>query len=248
MLGQLFKPQSRAAAVRWLQMKPWKNIETVVGPSKVAWRLDERDGVFSIRVDGRELMSSAQHGSEEALARVGLGALRPGLKSPQVLIGGLGMGFTVRAALDLLSPEAQVTVAELSGAVVSWNRGPLASLAGRPLEDPRVAVAVTDVRTLLKPSRRFDAILLDVDNGPEGLSQPANRQLYGANGVARFHSALKPGGVWVVWSAGPDAAFVARMRQGGFEVKAQSAAARSGGGRKGTRHHLFVGTRASGHR
>ncbi len=232
-------------------MKPWKSVATATGPSGGAWRLDERDGVFTIRVNGRELMSSAQHGSEEAMARVGLAELRPspgpgrpGLLPrtlPRVLIGGLGMGFTLRAALDRLPPEAMVTVAELSPAVVDWNRGPLAPLAGRPLEDPRVTVELGDVLAIAGRSA-FDAILLDVDNGPEGLVRPGNRRLYGEKGIARFHRALLPAGVWVVWSAGSDAAFLDRLKRAGFDALAQPVSARPG---SGARHQLFVARKRS---
>jgi spermidine synthase len=191
-------------------------------------------------------MSSASHGSEEAMAQVALQALPRAVKAPRLLIGGLGMGYTLRAALELLPPEGSVTVAELSPAVLAWNRGPLAPLARSPLGDPRVSVVLGDVLNRLHP-QAFDAILLDVDNGPEGLSQPANRRLYGPEGVARFHRALAPQGVWVVWSAGPDPLFLKTMGEAGFDASAQGVPARSrGGGGRGSRHHLFVGVRRGG--
>lgn len=185
-------------------------------------------------------MSSAAHGSEEAMATVGLERLRGG--APRVLIGGLGLGYTVRAALDLLPAGASVVVAEISSAVVLWNRGPLAPLAGAPLEDGRVEVLTEDVGRVARQaaggaSPRFDAILLDVDNGPVALSRSGNQQLYGSAGLSTFRDALVPGGTLVVWSAGPDARFLARLRAHGFAAQQIQVPARV---RRGTRHTLFV--------
>lgn len=218
-------------------MIPWKRLDSARGPDGQEFVLQERNGVYVIRVGGHELMSSAQHGSEEAMAEAGLAAL-PSAK-PRVLIGGLGLGYTLRATLDRLPSTGSVVVAELSEAVVAWNRGPLAKLAGAPLEDPRVCVEVGDVRKRVTgASRRYDAILLDVDNGPEALTRPGNQQLYGTAGLAAFRDALVPGGALVVWSRGPDARFLARLRDAGFDARVEQVAARQG---SGARHTLFVG-------
>ncbi|HZH02863.1 MAG TPA: hypothetical protein VEY30_03695 [Myxococcaceae bacterium] len=218
-------------------MKPWTTLATARAPDGTVWTLSERDGVFAIRVGGHELMSSARHGSEEAMAAAGLGGLSQ--LAPRVLIGGLGMGYTLRAALERLPAEASVQVAELSGAVIAWNLGPLGPLAGHPLRDPRVRVEPGDVARLLgsAPARRFHAILLDVDNGPSGLAQKDNQRLYGAEGLRVFHRSLAPGGTLVVWSAGPDDSFLRRLQQVGFEAEAKTVKAHA---RAPTRHTLFV--------
>jgi hypothetical protein len=183
-------------------MKPWHTIDTAEAADGKKLVLQERDGVYVIRVGGHELMSSARHESEEALAEVGLENCSG--NSPTVLIGGLGLGYTLRAALDRLPPTASVIVVEVSPAVVAWNRGPLAHLAGAPLEDPRATVEVSDVgRFTARTPLRFDSVLLDVDNGPTALSRSSNQQLYAAAGLNAFRRALRPGGRLVVWSAGP---------------------------------------------
>jgi spermidine synthase len=220
-------------------MKPWITLAREPSPDGKELVLQERDGVYVIRVGGRELMSSARHGSEEAMAQaglLGLGSPEP----PSVLIGGLGLGYTLRAALDRLPAGAGVTVVEISAAVVAWNRGPLAPLAGSPLSDPRVTVELAEVGQFLATTRRrFDAILLDVDNGPSALSCEGNRELYGPAGLAACSRALRPGGALVVWSAGAAPRFVARLREAGFDAHEERVAARSGGGK--ARHVLFVG-------
>ncbi len=199
-------------------MKPWK----VVGSSGEQV-LQERDGEYVIRSGGHVLMSSRVHGSEEAMASAGCN----GAPNGHVLVGGLGLGYTLRAVLDLLSPKGRVTVAEISPAIVEWNRGPLAELAGRPLEDPRVKVETRDVRGLLAQSGgAFDAILLDVDNGPAALARKGNAALYVAEGISAARAALKPRGVLVVWSAGPDSRYLGRLEQGGFEVQVRQVAGR----------------------
>ncbi|MBI5543593.1 MAG: hypothetical protein HY901_06880 [Deltaproteobacteria bacterium] len=219
-------------------MKPWTTLAKEPAPDGRELILQERDGVFAIRVGGCELMSSARHGSEEAMAQAGLEGRPPGT-TPAVLIGGLGLGYTLRAALDRLPAHAHVVVAEVSKPIVTWNRGPLARLAGAPLDDPRVQVETTDIGKLLPSQRgRFDAILLDVDNGPSALFQAENQRLYGPAGIAAFRDALVPGGALVVWSAGPEPRFLSSLREAGFDATERRVSARARGS---AQHVLFVG-------
>jgi spermidine synthase len=220
-------------------MKPWEVLARAPAPEGGEFVLHHRDGEFVIRVRGQELMSSRVHGSEEAMARLASEALGD-ITAPRVLIGGLGLGYTLRATLDALGASAQVVVAELAEAIVEWNRGPLAHLAGRPLEDPRVHVEVGDVRRVMRSGAPWHAILLDVDNGPAALTRASNASLYDSSGLTTAHAALAPGGVLVVWSAGPDDRFTARLVQAGF--LAETHPVRAGKGR-GTRHTLFVARR-----
>ena len=181
-------------------------------------RLYKRGEEFSIRIGSSELMNSREHGSEDALGELACARIadRP---RPRVLIGGLGMGYTLRAVLHGLGGEAHVVVAELVEAVVVWNRGPLGALAGHPLQDDRVTVREIDVARIIREERcGYDAILLDVDNGPRGLTRKSNDRLYGLNGLSEAFLALRPGGVMAVWSAGPDPAFAQRLRKIGFTV------------------------------
>ncbi len=221
-------------------MKPWETLATAEAPGVGTLTLARRGDEYVLRVRGVTLMSNRQHGSEAAMAEavcVAL-ALKPGA---QVLVGGLGFGFTVRAALDVLRPDAKVTVAELMAPVVDWNRSLVSSLAGAPLEDPRVEVVVGDVRRVMTRSgRAFDAILLDVDNGPSPLTKADNVGLYDEIGLAIAYGALRPGGKLVVWSAGEDPRFACRMERAGFVVQVLRPTAH---GTKGTRHALFVGSR-----
>jgi spermidine synthase len=204
-------------------------------------RLYQRGGEFSIRVDGRELMNSRAHGSEEALAELACVRIAH-CACPRVLIGGLGMGYTTAAALHRLGADGQVVVAELVPAVAAWNRGPLADLAGRPIEDARVTVREADVaRILLTERRKYDAILLDVDNGPAGLTRKGNDCLYAQAGLDAAYAALKPAGVLAVWSASPDRAFPKRLRRAGFEVTEVCVRAR--GPRGGGRHIIWLAVR-----
>jgi spermidine synthase len=203
--------------------------------------LFKRDREFSIRMDGSEIMNSRQHGSEEALAELACARIgdRPGAR---VLIGGLGMGFTLAAALHRLGEGSLVEVAELVPAVVVWNRGVLAHLAGHPLADERVTIREVDVAQVLKEMRgAYDAILLDVDNGPDSLTNKGNAWLYGHGGLATVFAALRPGGVLGVWSAGPDRAFVGRLRGAGFGVDEIRVRARAPG--KGARHTIWIAVR-----
>jgi spermidine synthase len=219
-------------------MEPWNVLAMEPSPDGKDLVLHERGGVYVIRVGGQELMSSARHGSEEALAETGLQGLRD--ESPSVLIGGLGLGYTLRAALDRLPSKASVTVVEISAAVVAWNRGPLAPLAGAPLSDSRVSVEVAEIgRFVATTRRRFDAILLDVDNGPSALFRAGNQALYTRSGLAAFSRALRPGGALVVWSAGAAPRFVEELRSAGFEAREQRVPARLRGGK--ARHVLFTG-------
>lgn len=244
-------------------MKPFRRLDSVVTRDGVELTLHQRGEAFYIQIDGYDLMSSRAHGSEDELARLALSEVRTGNGArpdgagPRVLVGGLGMGFTLRATLNALggrtSPgkAAEVVVAEVFPAVVDWNRGPLANLAGRPLADPRVRVVEGDVGELLAEAGdesgdggAFDAILLDVDNGPEAITLEANSRLYTDRGLARTYRALAPGGVLAVWSAHDEPRFVKRLRKAGFRVATHRVSERHGG--KGGRHTIFVATRPRG--
>jgi spermidine synthase len=221
-----------------------RTLDFVVTPDGRELVLYQRGDVFHITVDRYELMASRAHGSEEALARLALAPLAA-VPAPRVLVGGLGMGFTLRATLDALGErrDALVVVAEMFAAVVAWNRGVLGRLAGEPLADPRVRVVEGDVAEQLAPAS-FDAILLDVDNGPEALTLDRNRRLYSAAGVRRLHDALRPGGVLGVWSASDDPPFAARLAAAGLAASTHRVAARASG--KGGRHVVFLGRRQPG--
>jgi len=216
-------------------------LDSVLTPDGREIVLSQRDDLFVIRVDDVELMSNRTYGSEEKLARLGLAVLGP-RPATRVLVGGLGMGFTLRAVLDGLADQedATVVVAELFPTVVEWSRTWLGRLANHPLEDPRVQVVTADVGPLLAGSAHaFDLVLLDVDNGPEPLTLDANHYLYTQRGIATMRSALRPGGVAAVWSASHDIHFADRLHRGGFEVEVHQVSARPGG--KGDRHVIFVG-------
>jgi spermidine synthase len=220
-------------------MKPRHVIESVVTPDHKHLVLWEHDGTFSIDVDGKTLMSSREHGSEEELARLAIGAWA-GEAPPRVLVGGLGMGYTLRAALDALPPGRRnvVEVIEVFPPVVAWNRGPLAELAGRPLADRRVRVIEADVGGHLDGSREFDVVLLDVDNGPEEFTLLGNHELYTARGLERMRRSLSPRGVLAIWSTFDDPDFATRLRRAGFTVTTHSVRARPN--RKGGRHTIFL--------
>jgi spermidine synthase len=205
--------------------------------------LTRRDREYIILANGRSLMSSRMHGSEEALATFACRQARL-REQPCVLVGGLGMGFTLRATLDLLPSDATVVVAELVPAVVEWNRGPLGPLAGHPLKDKRVRIDVGDVLATLRSSPgRFDAVMLDVDNGPDAFTASDNAGLYDDQGVATARAALKIGGVLAVWSAWEDRKFEQRLRYGGFDVDVTRVRARLKKG--GPRHTVFLGHKRS---
>lgn len=218
-------------------MKPQSTLDRVTTPDGKELVLYERDGVYTIRVDGLELMSSRAHGSEEDLAELVIGEL--GTRRPRVLVGGLGMGFTLRAVLDLVPPDATVVVAELLPEVVAWNRGPLAELARSPLSDPRVSLEVVDVgRVMATRPAAFDGILLDVDNGPSALTDRRNADLYRKRGLEAARRSLGPGGVLGVWSASPDRPFERALARAGFTVRTETVRARRG--TKGPRHTIFI--------
>ena len=222
--------------------KAWQLLGTTRTPDGSDMRLTVRDDEYVISVNGDTLMSSRTHGSEEALAITACRHVRSA-EYPRVLVGGLGMGFTLRAALDLLSPGAIVTVSELLPAVVEWNRGPLAALAGHPLSDRRVRIrSGEDVGfTLRANTERFDAILLDVDNGPAAFTAPANHGLYENGGVSAAYTALRTGGVLAVWSAWEDRRFEQRLRFHGFATQVDRVRARLTKG--GRWHTIFLGVK-----
>ncbi|XLE14717.1 hypothetical protein QYS50_05660 [Deinococcus altitudinis] len=207
--------------------------------------LARRGNEYSIRIAGHqsELMNSRLHGSEDALAEYAC-ELIANRKRPSVLIGGLGMGFTLAAALKALAPDASVLVAELVPEVLEWNRGPMSMCAGYPLTDERARVQITDVAEVLKAADAdYDAVLLDVDNGPEGMTQAENDWLYSLAGLRAAQRALRPHGVLAVWSAGADDRFTARLKKVGFDVETRVARARTGvraGTGKGARHTIWL--------
>jgi spermidine synthase len=196
-----------------------------------------RSGDFMIVLDRNELMNSRMSGSEEALATMACERLR-GRAAPDLLIGGYGMGFTLRAALAALGSEARLTVAELVPEIVVWARGPMAELTAGCLDDSRVTVVMEDVADVIARGRgTYDAILLDVDNGPDGLVRAANDRLYTPAGLAAAKAALKPDGVLAVWSAAKDPVFASRLRKAGYTVDEVTVRARSNG--KGARHTIW---------
>ena len=204
-------------------------------------RLLRQDEAYSIQVGDAELMTNLDRRSEQALATIACTRLRD-RPNPRVLIGGLGMGFTLRAALEALGPDAQVVVAELIPSVVAWARGPLAHLFGDSLDDPRVEIVEGDVNRLIQSGpARFDAILLDVDNGPSGMTRRENDRLYDRWGLKRAQYALTRGGILGVWSGKPDRRFKARLRLHGFTV--DEVRVRANGGADGPRHVLWFAVR-----
>jgi spermidine synthase len=185
-------------------------------------------------------MNSRLGESEEALAAIACERIRS-RERPRILIGGLGMGFTLRAALAALGPDARIVVAELVPAVLGWARGPMREIFGTSLRDPRLGIRETDVGRLITGPSAFDAILLDVDNGPAGLTRRANDALYGLEGLSAAHAALRPGGVLGVWSSGPDPNFTRRLRKARFDV--HEVRVRANGSRGGARQVIWIATR-----
>ena len=222
-------------------MIPWISIDAAPVPGGGGvLRLGKRGDEFSIMLGQTELMNSRLSGSEEALATMSLARIKES-RRPHILIGGLGMGFTLRAALARLGPEARITVAELVPAVVAWARGPMSEIFGGSLSDPRVTILEADVGGLIRSARSsYDAILLDVDNGPEGLTRAANDKLYESEGLGAARVALRPGGVLAVWSSGPNQAFAQRLRRTGLAVEELRVRANGRGG--GARHIIWIGT------
>ncbi|MGO4173673.1 spermidine synthase [Bosea sp. TAF32] len=223
-------------------MIPWTVLDSAPLPDGSGdLRLKQRGSEFSIMLGSNELMNSRLSGSEEALAKLVCERLgqRPGIR---MLIGGLGMGFTLRAALTHLPPDAEVEVAELIPAVVDWARGPMAAVFAGCLDDPRTQLTVADVAGVITNARgRYDAILLDVDNGPEGLTVAGNDRLYAAGGLHAAKEALRPGGILAIWSSGPDHGFTRRLRSAGFATEEITARARRTGG--GARHVIWLAAR-----
>ena len=189
---------------------------------------------------GQDLMNTRAHASEDALGVIACKRLR-GQSEARVLIGGLGMGFTLSAALETLDADAEVVVAEIVPGVVEWNRGVLGSFAGQPLDDPRTRVETVDVKVLIQNEPAgFDAIVLDVDNGPDGLTRASNQWLYSKAGLSAAFAALRPGGALAIWAAGPDNAFTKRLRAAGFAVEEVTVRAHAG---KGARHLIWMARR-----
>jgi spermidine synthase len=221
-------------------MIPRELIDTAEVPGGAELRLVRRGGDFMIVLERNELMNSRMSGSEEALAVMTCERLKR-RERPRLLIGGYGMGFTLRAALATSGKDAELVVAELVPKIIAWARGPMADLAAGCLDDPRVTVIEDDVAAVIRGgAAAYDAILLDVDNGPDGLSRAGNDWLYRAAGLAAAKAALRPGGMLAVWSAGPDAAFVRRLGTAGFTVEEVVVRARSSG--KGPRHVIWFAT------
>jgi spermidine synthase len=219
-------------------VKPWEVLGRTRTPDGTELTLTRHTSEYVILANGQSLMSSRMHGSEDALAVLGCHRART-LTRPRVLVGGLGMGFTLRAALDILPPAARILVAELVPAVLEWNHGPLGALAKHPLDDPRVRIVEGDVAATMRSSpSRFDAVLLDVDNGPAALTASSNAGLYDGHGVAVARASLRPGGVLAVWSARDDRRFEQRLRAGGFTVRQERVSGRLKKG--GLRHTILV--------
>ncbi len=229
-------------SIRKTPVLPWKLIDTTDVPDgNVPLRLMQRGKEFTIKLGQNELMSSRLFGSEEALATLTCFRLKD-VKAPKLLIGGYGMGFTLRAALKVLGPKAKVTVVELLPAIVAWARGPMAELTGDSLDDPRVTIVDGDVVKAIKSAKGvYDAVLLDVDNGPEGLTRKSNDALYDLSGLHASLAALRPGGVLAVWSSFPHPKFTNLLRKAGFAT--EEIPIRAAGPRGGARHVIWLATK-----
>lgn len=234
------------------QLARWEFLDSTAiphggGELRLYQREMAKDNEFAIRISGEpgDLMNSRQHGSEDALGELPCRGLAQKVGA-RVLIGGLGMGFTLAAALHALGADAEVVVAELVAGVVHWNREVIGQCAGFPLTDPRARVEVADVHRAIgaaakgSEAERFDAIMLDVDNGPEGLTHEHNDRLYSTDGLSAAYSALRPNGVLAVWSAGPERAFTARLQKVGFSVDERRVRAHAG---KGARHVIWLASK-----
>ena len=219
-------------------MLPWIQLDSATIPGEDGeLRLKQRGSEFSIMLGANELMNSRLSGSEEALATLSWERIKAHAK-PRVLIGGLGMGFTLRAALAILPEDATVTVAELVPAVITWARGPMTEVFKGCLDDPRVGIHQGDVGEAIRAGKSiYDAILLDVDNGPDGLTRKSNDRLYDFAGLRAARNALRPGGVLAVWSSGPDPDFTRRLKDSGFAVDAVNTRA---GRKRGVRHVIWL--------
>jgi spermidine synthase len=222
-------------------MLPWIQVDEVRTADGTRLTLSRRGTEWEVCFDGLVLMSSRAHGSEDELARLAFARVK---QARTVLVGGLGLGFSLRATLDLLGPHGRVVLAEQSASVVEWNRVHVGHLAGRPLEDPRVSVRVGDVRARIREARAaYDLILLDVDNGPDALIHEANAGLYDANGVVACHAALRARGALAVWATGEDERYLRRLRRSGFDASAVRVARRPGAG--GRKHVVFVAVKVA---
>jgi len=220
-------------------MKPTVLLDQALTPDGRPMTLHERDGVFMIRIAGVELMSSRQHHSEERLAELACSHVGTPASGARVLIGGLGLGFTLRTALEQLAADATVVVAELMPAVIRWNREPTYGLGADAMADPRVEIVTGDVTDVLRNNRGgFDAVILDVDNGASGLTTASNGRLYQPAGLALARAALRPGGCLAVWSVDDDPTFVKRMGECGFAVTVERARPHPNGGGW---NYLFLG-------
>jgi spermidine synthase len=221
-------------------MIPWVHLGSAQIPNNGGMlKFSQRGNEFSIRLSGirGELMNSRVYNSEQVLSQLGCAHLSS-QDNAQVLVGGLGMGYTLAAALKAVNSSSQVTVAELIPEVITWNQGPLGNCAGNPLLDSRTKVYIGDVADLLKTRKpTFDAVLLDVDNGPEGLTHADNNWIYSEPGLAEIYLTLKPQGMLAIWSAGDDYFFILRLKKAGFKVETRTVRARPG---KGSRHTIFL--------
>ena len=221
-------------------MIPRELLGTAQVPQGEELRLYRHGRDFIIVLDRNELMNTRMSGSEEALATMTVERL--GRKAPHLLIGGYGMGFTLRAALGVIGPEGRATVCELMPEIIEWARGPMAELTAGGLDDPRTDLFMGDVADVIAEDEgTYDGILLDVDNGPDGLVRPGNKRLYSMRGLQKTWAALKPGGILAVWSAGRDPAFTRRLQDSGFAVEEAPVRARSNG--KGAHHHIWFARR-----
>lgn len=221
-------------------MNPWIHLDTAQIPGGGELKLMQRGQDYSIMSGRIELMNSRLYGSEVALFKLAWAKLA-GPPAPRVLIGGLGMGFTLRAAVADLPRDARIVVAELVPEVIAWAHSHLAPLYGQSLDDPRARIVQGDVADRLAEAKPpYDMILMDVDNGPDGLNRDSNDSLYSVAGLANLRRAVRPGGIVAVWSAGPDQAFAGRFRRSGFSVDEHKVGASPSG--KGPRHIIWVGT------
>lgn len=225
-------------------MRPWIHLDTANVPGdKTQLKLMQRGDEFSIMLGTNELMNSRLSGSEEALATLSADCIGNRIKA-RVLIGGLGMGFTLRAAQARFGPDSELVVAELVPEIIAWARGPLSPVFGTCLDDPRVKIVNDDVGKVIAARKAaYDVILLDVDNGPDGVSRAQNDKLYGLKSLRTSFDALRPGGVLAVWSAHPSEPFTKRLAAAGFAVEEVKVRARSGG--RGARHVIWVGKKPS---
>lgn len=224
-------------------MKKLNKLATAIIPNNGGeLTLYQREDEFSIRLSGvrGELMNSRVFNSEQELAKMGCSHIKD-KENAEVLVGGLGMGYTLAAALESVTASSRVTVVELIPEVVEWNKGPLGECAARPLADERTHLQLGDIAELIKQQQPdFDAILLDVDNGPEGITHSDNNWLYSTQGLNALYNSLCPEGVLAVWSAGADSMFVIQLKKAGFKVSVRTVRARPG---KGSKHTIFLATK-----